>query len=60
MANQNKSNGGNYKKIYDESIQNPEKFWKEVSEDIFWFRKPTKILNKSKPPFFYLYFTFKS
>ena len=41
-----------FNKIYQESIQNPEKFWQNVSEDIFWFKKPTKILNKSKPPFY--------
>ncbi len=41
-----------FNKIYQESIQNPEKFWHNVSEDIFWFKKPTKILNKSKPPFY--------
>ena len=38
--------------IYENSIQNPEKFWQEASEDIFWFKKPTKILNKSNPPFY--------
>ena len=34
-----------YNEIYQSSIRNPEKFWKEISEDIFWFKKPTKILN---------------
>ena len=43
---------GKFNKIYQESIQDPEKFWQNVSEDIFWFKKPTKILNKSKPPFY--------
>ena len=41
-----------FNKIYHESIQNPEKFWQNVSEDIFWFKKPSKILNKSNPPFY--------
>ncbi len=41
-----------FDKIYEESIRNPEEFWKNVSEDVFWFKKPTKILNKSKPPFY--------
>ena len=41
-----------FDKIYEESIKNPEKFWHEVSNDIFWFKKPTKILNKSNPPFY--------
>ncbi len=46
----------NFNKIYEESLKNPEKFWKEVSEDIFWFKKPTKILSKDSPPF-YKWFT---
>jgi len=42
----------NFKKIYEDSLKNPENFWQEVSNDIFWFKKPTKILNKSNPPFY--------
>ena len=45
-----------FNKIYEESIKNPEQFWKEISEEIFWFKKPTKILNKDNPPF-YKWFT---
>jgi len=41
-----------FKKIYEQSIKNPENFWQEASNDIFWFKKPTKILNKSNPPFY--------
>ena len=41
-----------FKEIYKNSIKNPEKFWREVSENIFWFKKPSKILNKSNPPFY--------
>ncbi len=41
-----------FKEIYDSSIKNPEEFWKNISEDVFWFKKPNKILNNSKPPFY--------
>ena len=41
-----------FQSIYENSINNPEKFWQEASENIFWFKKPTKILNKSNPPFY--------
>jgi len=41
-----------YSKIYDESIKNPENFWGETAENIFWYRKPNKILNKKNPPFY--------
>ena len=47
--------GQKFSQIYDNSIKNPEDFWKSVSEDIFWFKKPTKILNKSNPPFYKWY-----
>jgi len=42
----------NFKEIYDDSLNKPEEFWKNISEDVFWFKKPTKILNKSNPPFY--------
>ena len=41
-----------YKEIYNKSINNREEFWKNVSEDVFWYKKPTKILNSSNPPFY--------
>jgi len=41
-----------YKEIYQESINNKEEFWKEVSNDMFWYKKPTKILNSDNPPFY--------
>ena len=44
-----------FNQIYQESIKNPEKFWQEASNDIFWFKKPNKILNKSNPPFYKWY-----
>ena len=44
-----------FEKIYIESIKNPEEFWKKVADDMFWFKKPSKILNKSNPPFYKWY-----
>ena len=41
-----------YKDIYQKSIQNREEFWKNISENIFWYKKPTKILNSADPPFY--------
>jgi len=41
-----------YKEIYNTSIKNKEDFWKKVSDDIFWYEKPTKILNTENPPFY--------
>ena len=44
-----------FSEVYSDSIKNPEEFWKKVSDDIFWFKKPSKILNKSNPPFYKWY-----
>ena len=44
-----------YRQIYDSSIKNRENFWREVAEEVFWYKKPTKILNSSNPPFFKWY-----
>ena len=44
-----------FNKIYEQSINDPEKFWGNASNDVFWFKKPTKILNKSNPPFYKWY-----
>ena len=41
-----------FEQIYNQSITKPEEFWREVSEDIFWYKKPNKILNKTNPPFY--------
>ena len=42
----------NYKDVYNRSIKNKEDFWKKISDDIFWYSKPTKILNTDSPPFY--------
>jgi len=42
----------NYKKIYEQSIKDKENFWKKVSDDVFWYQKPEKILNTENPPFY--------
>jgi len=34
-----------YERIYRESIEQPEKFWGEVAEELHWFKKWTKFWN---------------
>ena len=41
-----------YKDVYQKSIIDSEGFWSDVANDIFWYKKPTKILNSSNPPFY--------
>ena len=44
-----------YQDIYQRSINDPKNFWSDISEDIFWYKKPTKILNSKNPPFYKWY-----
>lgn len=43
-------------KTYEEAIklsrENPEEFWRKEAEDVFWYKKPTKILDDSDYPYF--------
>jgi acetyl-CoA synthetase len=39
-----------YKKLYRQSLEKPEKFWSRASEQLDWF-KPWKTLCQWKPPF---------
>ena len=41
-----------YQDIYQRSIQNAESFWSDVAKDIFWYKKPSNILNSDNPPFY--------
>ena len=41
-----------YQDIYQRSIQDAEGFWSDIAKDVFWYKKPTKILNSDNPPFY--------
>lgn len=45
-----------YPKIYRQSLDDPENFWAEAAEDVYWYKKWDKVLDKSNPPF-YRWFT---
>lgn len=38
-----------YKKMYNESVKHPDKFWTKAAEELYWFRRWKEIL-KWKPP----------
>ena len=44
----------NYEKLYKESIDEKqmENFWSYFVNELVWNKKPTKILDKSNPPFY--------
>ena len=41
-----------YQKLYEKSIKDPESFWAEIADELFWFKKWDKVLNPSDAPFF--------
>ena len=47
---------GEYQKIYNESINTPEKFWDKAAQDIQWFKPYDSVLDGSAKPF-YKWFT---
>jgi len=38
-----------YKKMYDESIKNPQKFWAKAAGELDWFKKWNKVLEWKAP-----------
>ena len=36
-----------YRKIYEHSVKNPEKFWAEKALQLHWFKKWKKVLTKN-------------
>lgn len=38
-----------YKKLYNESIKSPEKFWAKIANELHWFKKWTKVLKWKAP-----------
>ncbi len=41
----------NYEECYRRSIEQPEAFWAEQAQAIYWHKTPQKILDYSNPPF---------
>ncbi|MFC1946956.1 propionyl-CoA synthetase [Chloroflexota bacterium] len=41
-----------YRKVYDESMTDPEKFWGNVAEEIIWYKKYSTVLDDSNKPFY--------
>ena len=41
-----------YQRIYQESLDDPERFWAEAAGDVHWYEKWDKVLDDSRPPFY--------
>jgi acetyl-CoA synthetase len=41
-----------YKKIYEESIKDPEGFWGKIASELHWFKKWDKVVDESDAPFY--------
>lgn len=42
-----------YQKMYDESINNPEKFWNEAAQSIIWEKSYSSVLDSSNAPLYH-------
>ncbi|MGA9365467.1 MAG: acetate--CoA ligase [Bacteroidota bacterium] len=38
-----------YRKLYNESVKNPEKFWAKIASELVWFKKWSKVLDWKYP-----------
>ncbi|OPY30965.1 MAG: Acetyl-coenzyme A synthetase [Methanocella sp. PtaU1.Bin125] len=43
---------GGYDRAYREAIEDPERFWGRAAEDVPWYRKYKRVLNRDRPPFY--------
>jgi len=43
---------GEYKRKYEESLSNPEKFWAKAAEEIQWYKPYVKVFDDSRKPFY--------
>jgi propionyl-CoA synthetase len=43
---------GRYEEAYRRSIADPDGFWGEAAREIEWYRAPTAVLDRAKPPFY--------
>jgi len=39
----------NYEEMYKKSIENPDEFWSEVANELFWYQKWDKVLEWNFP-----------
>ncbi len=43
---------GKFDEVFQQSVDNPEKFWAEAAKNITWFKECDKVLDDSNPPFY--------
>jgi propionyl-CoA synthetase len=48
--------GPDFDTLYRQSLDDPDAFWGKAAEDIHWYKKPTRVLDASRKPF-YRWFT---
>jgi propionyl-CoA synthetase len=41
-----------YAEAYQESIEQPEAFWGKAAEAVQWYRKPSRVLDSARAPFY--------
>ena len=48
---------GKYEELYRQSMESPDEYWAAAAEDVAWVKKWDKVLDDSRAPNFYSWFT---
>ncbi|MCK5915194.1 MAG: hypothetical protein KAG92_03560, partial [Deltaproteobacteria bacterium] len=48
---------GKYAELYRQSMESPDEYWAAAAEDVQWVKKWDKVLDDSRAPNFYSWFT---
>ncbi|MCK5540585.1 MAG: AMP-binding protein, partial [Deltaproteobacteria bacterium] len=48
---------GKYEELYRQSMESPDEYWAAAAEDVQWVKKWDKVLDDSRAPNFYSWFT---
>ncbi len=43
---------GAYQRAYDESLNDPDRFWDRAAQDVIWHKKYSRVLDDSRKPFY--------
>ena len=41
-----------YERLYNHSIDDPDSFWSSIANELHWFKKWDRVVNKDNPPFY--------
>ena len=43
---------GEYEQAFQKAVTDPEQFWRAAAEQVYWFRRYERVINRENPPFY--------